>query len=88
VLLRNAIKPVPDCREVRGSTVEECLDCARSAFTQFRAGWLRAIGAPDYKAYLAHHAARHLDAEPLSERDYVKLFIERRYNGPGAARCC
>ncbi len=69
-------------------TVEECVDCARTAASQLRQGWLRAIGAPDYRAYLAHHAARHPGAPPMSERDYVKVFIDRRYNGRNAGRCC
>ena len=53
-----------------------------------RHGWLRAIGAPDYQAYLAHHAQRHSGTGPMSEREYVNVFIERRYNRRGAGRCC
>lgn len=53
-----------------------------------RGNFLLAIGAPDYGAYLAHHAARHPGSPPLSEREYVKLFIEHRYNRRGAGRCC
>ncbi|MFL4982628.1 MAG: CstA-like transporter-associated (seleno)protein [Xanthobacteraceae bacterium] len=52
-----------------------------------RRGWRAAIGAPDYQAYLAYHRARHPGAAPMSERDYVKMFIEHRYGG-GAGRCC
>jgi uncharacterized short protein YbdD (DUF466 family) len=87
VLLRNALKPVLSCREVTGQ-VEECLACARDAATALRQGWLRVIGAPDYKAYLIHHAARHPGTAPLGESDYVNMFIERRFNGPSARRCC
>jgi uncharacterized short protein YbdD (DUF466 family) len=29
-----------------------------------------------------------LSLSPLSERDYVNLFIDRRYNSRGAGRCC
>ena len=61
---------------------------ARAAAVQLRRSWLRMIGAPDYEAYLAHLAEHHPGAEPMSERDYVAMFIERRYNGPGAGRCC
>jgi uncharacterized short protein YbdD (DUF466 family) len=46
------------------------------------------IGAPDYEAYLTHHAARHPGKVPMCERDYVDLFIERRFNGPNTGRCC
>jgi uncharacterized short protein YbdD (DUF466 family) len=88
VLLRNTIKPLPTCREVTGMTMEECMDCARLAASQLRQGWLRAIGAPDYRAYLAHHAIRHPDTPPMNERDFVKLFIERRYNRRGSGTCC
>jgi uncharacterized short protein YbdD (DUF466 family) len=88
MLLRNIIKPLPSCREVTGMTVEECVDCARTAASQLRQGWLRAIGAPDYRAYLAHHAAGHPGTPPMNERDYVKVFIERRYNRRGAGTCC
>jgi uncharacterized short protein YbdD (DUF466 family) len=87
VLLRNALKPVLSCREVTGQ-VEESLACARDAATAQRQGWLRVIGAPDYKAYLIHHAARHPGTAPLGESDYVDMFIERRFNGPSARRCC
>jgi uncharacterized short protein YbdD (DUF466 family) len=58
---------------------------ARTAASQLRHGWLHAIGAPDYQAYLAHHAQRHPGTPPLSEREYVNVFIERRHNRRGAA---
>ena len=87
MLLRNVRKPVLSCREVTGQ-VEECLACARDAATQLRQGWLRVIGAPDYKAYLIHHAARHPGKVPMCERDYVDMFIGRRFNGPNTGRCC
>ena len=56
--------------------------------TQLRQGWLRVIGAPDYKAYLIHHAARHPGTPPMAEREYVNMFIERRFDGRSAGRCC
>jgi uncharacterized short protein YbdD (DUF466 family) len=88
VLLRNdVVKPMLSCTEATAAAVAECLACARTAAGELRRGWRTAIGAPDYRAYLAHHAARHPGAPPLSERDYVKAFIERRYGG-GAGRCC
>jgi uncharacterized short protein YbdD (DUF466 family) len=85
VRLRNV--PKLTCSSVTGMTAEECLDCAKAAAGQFRRGWLRAIGAPDYRAYLEHHAGRHPGVAPLSERDYVALFIERRF-ASGGGRCC
>jgi uncharacterized short protein YbdD (DUF466 family) len=88
MLLRNIVKPLPLCQEVTGMTVQECVDCARTAASQLRQGWLRAIGAPDYQAYLAHHAAGHPGTPPMNEREYVKVFIERRYNRRGVSTCC
>lgn len=88
MLLRNILKPVLWCQDVSGTTVEECFACARDAATQLRQGWLKVIGAPDYRTYLIHHAARHPGAAPMGERDYVNMFIERRFNGPSAGRCC
>ena len=88
MLLRKVRKSVLSCREVSGATLEECLACARDAATQLRQGWLRAIGAPDYKAYLIHHAARHPGTPPMAEREYVNMFIERRFDGRSAGRCC
>jgi uncharacterized short protein YbdD (DUF466 family) len=88
VLLRNVLNPVPSCREVTGTTVQECVACARNAATQLRQGWLRVIGAPDYGAYLVHHAARHPGTAPMGERDYVDRFIEQRFNVRGPGRCC
>ena len=80
MLLRNVRKSVLSCREVNGATVEECLACARDVATQLRQGWLRVIGAPDYKAYLIHHAARHPGTAPMAEREYVNMFIGRRFD--------
>ena len=87
MLLRN-VRKVPSCREVTGVTVQDCLACARDAAAQLRKDWLRAIGAPDYKAYLIHHAARHPGTAPMAEREYVNMFIERRFDGRSAGRCC
>ena len=87
MLLRKVRKSVLSCREVSGATVEECLACARDAAMQLRQGWLRVLGAPDYKAYLTQHAARHPGAPPLSEREYVNMFIERRFDAR-TGRCC
>lgn len=85
--LDGALKPAFSCVPA-GASVAECVTCARDAVARLRHGWLRVLGAPDYQAYLAHHAKRHPDTPPLSERDYVAMFIEHRYNRAGAARCC
>jgi len=88
VLLRNVRKSLLSCQGVTGATVEECFTCARDAATQLRQGWLRVIGAPDYKAYLIHLAARHPGTAPMSEREFIDMFIERRFGGRSAGRCC
>jgi uncharacterized short protein YbdD (DUF466 family) len=88
MLLRDVLKSALSCTEVTGMTAEECVACARSAASQIRGGWLRVLGAPDYQAYLAHHAANHAGSRPLGEREFVASYIERRYNGRGARRCC
>ena len=88
MLLRDVLKPALSCTESTGLKVEECMACARSASSQIRGGWLRILGAPDYRAYLAHHAANHPGTRPLSEREFVVTYMERRYNGRGAQRCC
>jgi uncharacterized short protein YbdD (DUF466 family) len=88
VLLRDVLKPTLACTDATGLSVKECMACARSAASQIRGGWLRILGAPDYRAYLAHHAANHPESFPLSERDFVATYMEHRYNGRGAQRCC
>ena len=88
MLLPDVLKPALSCTAVTGLSVEECMACARSTASQIRGGWLRILGAPDYRAYLAHYAANHPDSPPLSERDFVATYMERRYNGRGSARCC
>ena len=87
MLLRDVLKPAWSCTDATGPSMEECVACARAAAAQIRGGWLRILGAPDYRAYLAHHAANHVDACPLSEREFVAAYMERRY-GRGAGRCC
>ena len=47
----------------------------------------RAIGVPDYDAYVRHCRSHHPDREPM---DYAAFFAERqaaRYRGTGG-RCC
>ena len=88
MLLRDVLKPVLSCTDATGLSVDECVACARSAASQLRGGWLRMMGAPDYRAYLAHHAATHSGSPLLSEREFVAAYLERRYNSRGASRCC
>ena len=47
----------------------------------------RILGAPDYEAYLAHHARHHAGTPPLSRDEFVRRRQEERYSRPGS-RCC
>ena len=47
----------------------------------------RILGAPDYDAYLAHHARHHAGTPPLSRDEFVRRRQEERYSRPGS-RCC
>lgn len=47
----------------------------------------RIIGAPDYEAYLARHRQVHPEVPPMSEKDFFRFAIDRRYSKPGL-RCC
>jgi uncharacterized short protein YbdD (DUF466 family) len=83
-----AVPPGPSCAEVTGTVEQGGLAGVRAAAARWRRAWLQAIGAPDYRAYLADHAQRHPGAPPMSERDYVAMFIEHRYGGGRGFRCC
>jgi uncharacterized short protein YbdD (DUF466 family) len=45
------------------------------------------FGMPDYQAYLEHSKECHADRPALSEKDFVKMELERKYAG-GGGRCC
>ena len=47
----------------------------------------RVLGAPDYDAYLAHHARAHPGMPPLSYDAFVRRRYEERATGAGS-RCC
>ena len=47
----------------------------------------RVVGAPDYEAYLAHHARCHPAVPPVSRDEFVRRRQEDRYDRPGS-RCC
>lgn len=56
---------------------------------RIRKALMGVIGAPDYDAYLAHHKAVHSDVPPMSEEEFFRFAIDRRYNKPGGGmRCC
>ena len=47
----------------------------------------RIIGAPDYQAYLVRHQQIHPDVTPMSEKEFFRFAIDRRYAKAGP-RCC
>ena len=47
----------------------------------------RIVGAPDYEAYLEHHAACHAGRAPLDRKAFYEEFVARRF-GTGVNRCC
>ena len=58
---------------------------------QLRASVARCLstlfGMPDYARYLAHQRRCHPEAPVLSEKEFVRVELERKYAG-GGARCC
>jgi uncharacterized short protein YbdD (DUF466 family) len=42
---------------------------------------------PDYPRYLAHQRAHHPECRVMSEREFVRAELERKYDG-GGPRCC
>jgi len=87
VPLRNFTQPARTGRAA-SAAMQDSFACACMAAAGLRQGWLKVIGAPDYRAYLAHLARRHPGATPMSEREYARMFIEHRYGGGGGLRCC
>ena len=53
----------------------------------FRQAVRRIIGAPDYEAYLARHRQVHPEVPPMSEKEFFRFAIDRRYS-KASPRCC
>ena len=53
----------------------------------FRQAVKRIIGAPDYETYLARHRQVHPEVPPMSEKEFFRFAIDRRYAKAGP-RCC
>lgn len=56
-------------------------------FMRFKQALRRIIGAPDYEAYLARHRHIHPEVPPMSEKEFFRFAIDRRYAKAGP-RCC
>ena len=63
-----------------GKTLAERLAALRQV-------WRRIIGAPDYQTYLTRHRQIHPEVPPMSEKEFFRFAIERRYSRAGP-RCC
>ena len=53
----------------------------------FRQAVRRIIGAPDYEAYLARHQQVHPEVPPMSEKEFFRFAMDRRYS-KASPRCC
>lgn len=50
--------------------------------------WLMALfGMPEYRRYVDHQRTHHPGCPVMSEREFVRAELERKYAG-GGARCC
>ena len=48
----------------------------------------RAVGAPDYAAYLEHERTHHPERMPLAYGEFFRRRQAARYGGEGPPRCC
>ena len=48
----------------------------------------RAVGSPDYAAYLAHERTHHPERAPLGYAAFFRKRQAARYGGDGPPRCC
>jgi len=47
----------------------------------------RLFGMPEYQRYLDHHDRCHPGSVAMTEREFVRTELERKYAG-GGGRCC
>lgn|SRR6478736_1596229 len=45
------------------------------------------FGMPDYERYRLHHSRCHADTPPMTEKEFFRTELERKYAG-GGGRCC
>ena len=48
----------------------------------------RAVGTPDYAAYVAHERAHHPERTPLGYAEFFRRRQAARYGSDGPPRCC
>ena len=65
----------------------ELISSARDRIERAACVLRRIIGVPDYDRYVAHVAAHHPGAQPMSRDEFVKQRMIDKYSRPGG-RCC
>jgi uncharacterized short protein YbdD (DUF466 family) len=68
-------------------TSHELISSARDRIERAACVLRRIIGVPDYDRYVAHVAAHHPGAQPMSRDEFVKQRMIDKYSRPGG-RCC
>ena len=63
-------------------------DWVRTAWSRVRETARLMVGLPDYRRYVAHRRARHPGAPVMTEAEFVRERMARRYEGNGPGRCC
>lgn len=71
----------------RRSVLPMSIAALRNGLRRAAAVVRRVIGAPDYERYLAHVAACHAGAAPMTREEFERSRLEDRYSRPGH-RCC
>jgi len=84
-LLQGLLWPAIAAAE-RGATPRR-LKALADKVVQLRRAMRQVIGAPDYETYLSRHNVIHRDVPPMTEDEFFRFAIERRYEKPGV-RCC
>ncbi|MBE2294324.1 MAG: YbdD/YjiX family protein [Phycisphaerales bacterium] len=84
------MQPHTDC-SVHTSTCDHSSVTGANSLSQYFLtlcqAWRRIIGAPDYGLYLARHQRIHPEVPPMSEKEFFRFAIDRRYSKAGP-RCC
>jgi uncharacterized short protein YbdD (DUF466 family) len=46
------------------------------------------VGLPDYRRYVEHRLSQHPDSPVMTEAEFVRERMARRYEGNSPGRCC
>ena len=78
-------RPSEDDLSIKGRAGGAAL--GRTSRPTFTSLLRRLFGMPDYQRYVTHQHRCHPEAPVLSEKDFIRVELERKYAG-GGARCC